>query len=163
VSQAESVQGLFRGFPIRRGPHLSSLVRCLWDSGLRMGDCLRLDPDEISPRGVQVIQHKTGVEVVCWLSRGTLEAIDATMRDQPDRRRIWPLAKRTYQEWVGWLVARAGLRGSVKWLRRSAATAAEGERPGDGQRLLGHTRGDTTVRYYLDPRLLQREVRPPEL
>jgi integrase len=150
-----------------------SYVRAAWDTGMRTGDLLSVERswirDDHGGRGcVTWVQRKTGNQHRRWLHRRTMQAIDESMRQSPDRRLIWPLLSHHYQ--AAWhrrfrrLVASAGIRaGSPKYLRRASITAIERAMPGCGYLHAGHTSPAITQRHYLDRAQLSGQILPPEL
>jgi len=164
ADEAGRMPGRWRGTKIRRGPNLRALVLADWSLGIRLGDLLRVRCASVAEsRVVEIRQHKTGVPVVATLSEIAWLAIACTVADEPARDLVWPQADNTYQTWIRTLRARIPIRpGSIKWIRRAAATAAEREHPGDGSRVLGHLRADT-ARYYLDRSQLDRPIVVPAL
>jgi len=159
IGQAEQVPSQFRGLSLSRSYHLVAFLRVAWDSGLRLGDVLRIKPVEVQPDGrLDVVQHKTRVRQTIRLWPETVAAIGETMADEPDRELIFPLAARRYQEWIARLARQCELRGSVKWIRRGVGTAAEVE-GGYGSKMLGHT-DQRTLRFYLDRSAIEPAVAP---
>ena len=144
-------QRMFRN-GLTRGPWFGSLIGAGWDSGLRLGDLLRLRYDTLpdcGPFGVN--QHKTKRDVTIVLSDSTRRMIDETMADG-DRELIWPLWARREQFYstFGALVSRAGIRpGTFRWLRKSAITAVEAK-GGNGSKFAGHRSRQVTERHYID-------------
>jgi integrase len=155
---AGELPGRVRFRPIRTGPHLEAFIRVAWDTGFRLGDILALRPQDIASDGrIDIRQHKTGRRHVVRLWPDTVAAVANTLRDEP-RERVFPLGRRWYQTRIRDLARQLGLSGSVKWLRRSVATAAEIE-GGYGTRMLGHSDG-RTLRWYLDRRAVEAVVAP---
>jgi integrase len=160
---AGRLPGRFRGTRIRRGPNLRAFVLVAWDTGYRLGDLLSLSPAKLHTTHVAIVQHKTQVEAVREISEATWLAVACTVGDDPNRSRIWPACRTTYQDWIRRLLKVTPVRpGSIKWIRRGVATAAEALTPGAGTRALGHTRADTAV-WYLDRSQLETPFRAPPL
>jgi integrase len=160
---AGRVSGRFRGTTIRRGPNLRAFILTAWDTGYRLGDLLILAPSKLYTTTVSIVQHKTQVEAVREISEATWLSVASTVGDDPARDLIWPACRSTYQDWIRRLLKIAPVRpGSIKWIRRGVATAAEAASPGAGTRALGHTRSDTAV-WYLDRSQLDRPFRAPPL
>lgn len=163
AQEAGRIPGRFRDTPIRRGPNVRSLVLAAWDTGLRLGDLLRLSPADVSHRIVSVVQQKTGWPVRRELTEITWLACACTVADSPDRSAVWPLRAKCYQDWIHRIVQRLPVRpGSLKWIRRAVATAAEAAEPGGGTRMLGHL-DPRTARWYLDRDQLDQPYCPPPL
>ena len=151
---------------IRHSIWFASLVAAAWDSGLRLGDLLRIDPSTIrrfeDGGRLRITQSKTQYPIECWLNDSTLELIDRCMAEGDPRRKVlWPAPKSKQRLWHDFriLVAEAEVRpGQFRWIRRGAGSAAEALRFGAGTALLGHRTRDVTVRHYLDPSIAQQEL-----
>jgi integrase len=158
---ADALEGCFRGSTMRRALWWGSLVRCAYDTALRLGDLLRLRLEDV--RRGQVVQHKTGEVVLFGLRPHTVKLVrrqDAVVGGDL----IWPLwgRREALYRAMRQLVDQAGVRpGTFRQLRRSAVTALECVAPGAGTRLAGHAHRATTEAYYLDRSLLGGVVLPP--
>lgn len=162
IATAERLPGCFHGTVRRRAAWWSSLIRAGYDTGLRLGDLLRLRTVEVGPL-ISLVQHKTGRPVNLQLRPATLAAIDQTLADEP-RDIVWPLwgTEETFFGHMRALVRLAGIRpGTFRWLRRSAATQVERVEPGRGTELLGHASRSTTETWYLDRSQLTTPPLPP--
>lgn len=144
------------------GTYWGSLFSAAWDTGLRLGDLLSLEldwliRDQKSGTAVVVMSaSKTGKEHVVTLNAPTMQLIDQSIKEHPQRKLIWPLrnARREFYRDVKKRLAVVGLEGSFRYLRRSAVTYAESISPGMGTRLAGHSDSRTTRESYIDPLLL---------
>jgi integrase len=106
---------------------------------------------------------KTGVEELHHVPLECLTALRAIQK--PARELVFPDSRNMVSFFKDWdrLLKWAGLPGGrmnkTQKLRRSAATAAEIQRAGAGQTMLGHATAATTKDHYLDQSLLgEREV-----
>lgn len=179
---ADEVAELIRAARILRGKHEAgmtwaiyweSFVRAAWDTALRRGDLLSLERDWIRADAdgtgcLTLVQRKTGYQHRVWLAESTMQAIDASMSQAPDRRLIWPLVGVGALENWHWrfrrLVRSAGIRyGTPKWLRRGSITSVEAQAAGRGYLHAGHQVPATTQRHYLDRQQLQRPPMPQAL
>ena len=142
----------------------SSYIRAMWDTGMRGCDVRSLERNWIPASGqLTIIQSKSGKCVRNAFRDSTLTLIDQMF--PPDRRLIWPLTigLRQFQRQGRSIVKRAGLQGSLKWLRSGSGTLVEELYPGRGHEHLGNTRA-VFERNYLSPDLMQSPVlMPPEL
>jgi integrase len=134
-------------------------------TGLRLGDLMLLRFDQIEPTGwLGLIQHKTGYQIRGYLPPDAIEAIGAI--SEPKRARVFGdlMSKKCVQENYAKLVKRAGLKGSIKTLRKTAATLAECEQPGAASWLLGHRDANIARRHYIDPsQVMQQKPLIPQL
>lgn len=139
-----------------------AFVLVAYNTGLRLSDLVRLRFDDIgADGGFTIIQQKTGFPVTCHLKPATLAAV-ANLAGRGDR--IFAYHLQTMQAQFKHIVRRAGLVGSIKTLRRTAATLCECATPGSASALLGHRDPALAVRHYLDPRQVQAsKALPPEL
>lgn len=142
---------------------MSSLVRTGYDTALRLGDLLRLRPDELNGCQIATTANKTKRPLVRQIRPETQRAIERHLEDQQPVERIWPLrgCRDTFFADFRRVCERAGLNGSFRFLRRSAVTACENVREGSGTRLADHTSRSTTQRWYIDPSQLQLPDLPP--
>lgn len=121
-------------------------------TGLRLSDLMLLEFKHIEPTGwLAMIQKKTGFPIRCYLPPEAIQAINAIAL--PKRLRVFGdlMSKKCLQENYAKLVTRAGLRGSIKTLRKTAATMAECAQPGSASWLLGHRDANIARRHYIDP------------
>jgi integrase len=131
-------------------------------SGLRFGDLRSLRFDDIDDKGrMQVVMHKTGDVLSCVLPAEVLTAIAGIRK--PKRLRVFgDVACRSITtEIFKGLVRKAGLSGSIKWLRRSAATHLETVSPGSAKAFLGHRTSGLADRHYIDHSIVNAEKPTP--
>lgn len=108
-----------------------------------------------------IVQAKTGRVVHGRLRPAALAAIgEFLLRDR--RELVWPLwcNLEVWRTIARRLVRRAGLPGSIGWLRRSAATACELAHPGAGYQFLGNT-PDVFFAHYFDRSQVDVPQPPP--
>jgi site-specific recombinase XerD len=135
-----------KGAHIARADWWVAWILVNYNSGLRLSDMLRIERDQIMDDGrFTVVQHKTGKPIDCRLPPEAISAVDKT--SAKTRKRIFGgvLNQRTIQEEFKFLLYRAKLPGSIKWLRKSGATHCEALTPGSASQFLGH-RGTTWTR-----------------
>ena len=162
IDEAHRLPGTFWRTKIRRAPWWESLLRAAYDTGLRLGDLLRLSARDVGA-SMMIEQHKTGRPVHVSIRPATMALIDQSLADEP-RDVIWPLwgGEETFYLHFRRLVAASAIRpGTFRWLRRSAATQLEREQPGRGTELLGHASRRTTEAWYLDRSQLGSPPLPP--
>lgn len=130
-------------------------IRIAWESGLRLGDALKLNAADIQPDGMVVMaQSKTSRPVVFRLTEKTRAMIEQSMQGRARAAVLpWPSTREAFRKQFALIVKKAGVRrGTWKWLRRSSATDVERLCPGAGAPHLGHARGSTiAARHYIDP------------
>lgn len=150
---------------VARSTFWVALIRAIWESGLRIGDLLRLRRDQIdqSGRGVAV-QNKTDWPIVFQFSERTMTLIREMESD--GRPRIF--GDCLSRDWVFTIMRRlttaASLSGGTKKIRKSGATAVERLHPGAAMAYLGHKTPGLAYQYYVDPRLAGgAKVTPPPL
>lgn len=135
-----------------------------YDSGLRFGDVLCLQNDNIRNGMVVTTASKTRKPLVRRLSVGALEdirALQAIALD--DTLFLWAMPRRrAINTWRAFL-DRHGFGGSSKWLRRSCATYVEMERPGMASRFLQHSHPSLAPTHYLDESLFAVPDGPPPI
>lgn len=146
---ARKTKGKFRGSSIPKAHFLEAWIRTALNTGLRASDQFLLRNEDARQGRFTVIQHKTGFPVVCQLSEATLDAID---RMGWDGEFVFPWYSRREQWYFECrqMIRRAGLTGTMKYLRRAAGTYAELERPGSGHEVLGQRDPGVFNRFYRD-------------
>lgn len=158
---------LKRGHPcgIRRSEWWGIAVMVAWDTGLRWGDLVTLQADQIGTDGLVVRpQRKTGRPYIGRVSPSTVEAVRASLERTPRGTVLpWEASHETFSAQFHHLTGLAGVRtGTWKWLRRGSATDVELERPGSASAHLGHRPGSTVAATnYLDPAILGAARRGP--
>lgn len=165
IAAARELRGAFARTGIARGLWWESLLRCYWDTALRLSDLLRIERDWIGRDGtIELSQHKTGHVHRAQLSDGTRTLIDAVLAQGQPRTLVWPLWARREEMYKQYrrLRAEAGLSlaSSSKWIRRGSASAIEAQAPGTAWRHLGHTRPGLDRQSYLDRSICDP---PPQL
>lgn len=127
-------------------------VLMAYESAFRGCDLLQVRFDMVNRDGcVKIVQEKTGLPHIVKLSTTCLDSIDAIRHPQRDIILDWPHTRRSFQYWFGKLIDEAGLKGSPKYLRRSAATHAEAMQEGLASKLLGHRTPGLAKKNYIDP------------
>jgi len=136
-----------------------------WDTGLRWGDLVTLQADQIGADGLVVRpQRKTGRPYIGRISASTAEATRRSLERTPLGTVFpWEASHETFCAQFRHLTELAGVRmGTWKWLRRGSATDVELERPGSASAHLGHKPGSTiAATNYLDPAILGAARRGP--
>lgn len=155
--------GRFNGKRIDRSKFGLAVVRTLYDTGLRLGDLLKLEAKQLLAGGFAVVQRKTRKVVDCQLSAETL----ATIREIVPHSRKYPfgdvLCRRHFFIWFARLCKEADLDGRTKRLRITSGSRVEGEYPGEGHIHLGNGRGVFDAHYHWRA-VTKRPVRlPPRL
>lgn len=141
-------------------------VRVAWDSGLRLGDQLRLPVSAIRPDGwVSVTQSKTKRVATFRLAPSTLAALEKSLEACPRRLVLPPPGgHETFSRQVRNLVRLAGIRpGTWKWLRRASGTDVELQQEGAGHLHLGNTRAVFLGHYADSSQLHVTTPQPREL
>ena len=140
----------------------TALILAIWDSGLRLGDALRIKAGDFNASGAGcIIQKKTGWPKPFQFSAAAIVAIRAIQ--DPARPLVFGgiVSKKTIYKTMNKLAKSAGLSGGTKKLRKSGATAAEQATPGSATGYLGHKTRQMAYDSYVDPRLLADCARTP--
>lgn len=162
ISTATEQVGTFWNTTTRRAAWWESLIRAAYDTALRLGDLRRISRDDVRER-MLIVQSKTGRPVHVAIRPATVAAIDQTLADSP-RELVWQFwaSDETFYCHFRQLVKEAGIRpGTMRWLRRTAATQVEMVSPGAGTILLGHSARATTEQWYLDLGQILSPILPP--
>lgn len=162
IAAAKEQRGCFRFSGVSRAAFWRAFVLAAYDSGLRMGDLMRLTFANVQSPAVEITQHKTGKPIVVAFGQDTLAAIRDTA--PPRRPLIFGfLSRERLTTGFRKLVATAGLHGTSRYLRRTSGTIIEAHYPGLGHLHLGNGR-DVFERHYLDQRKLKnKRPLPPRL
>lgn len=153
----------WRGVSWNQAIWTESLLRAGYDTALRLGDLLALEPKQLDVR-MRITAHKTGRPLVVCLRSETLDLARACVGDHGRSGQVWPLwkSRNAFYEHIRKVVRLAEVReGTFRWLRRAAITACEGADPGSGTRLAGHAARSTTEQWYIDRSQLDKPVLPP--
>lgn len=154
---AGGLSGQYAGrFP--KAGYWVSYILTAWDLGLRGCDMRRFPVSAVGPR-VKLIQWKTGKPLYGCLRPETIRAIRDFLGGD-NRELVWPLwcNMETWRTIARRLVRRAGLPGSIGWLRGSSGTAFENAFPGKGHVHLGNT-PQVFYAHYFDRS--QADLQPP--
>jgi len=120
-------------------------------TGLRPCDLLDLRTSDFMQGGVLVIrQKKTDEAIPIELPADCREAIAATYPQ--GRELVFPVSRKAVWESIRSLIKKAGIGGSLKWLRRTGATRCEQVQPGSAKAYLGHLTDGLAYRHYVDAR-----------
>lgn len=132
--------------------------------GPRRGDLLAVDWEQVSPDGVLAfVQHKTGFPNRAKLTR---EALALCRKLKGDGRLLpYPYCEDWFSSSFKKLRKSAGvMRGSFKWIRRSAGSYAELKEKGAGAKLLGHRDPTVFQRFYEDEEITgENPAEPPPI
>jgi integrase len=164
----ENQPGMFRSSrvgKVARAPYWRAFFLTAYDTGLRLGDVLRLTSEQIVGEGsIRVKQHKTGKLLTVWISREAFETIRISLEQQP-RKLIFGdvLTPQCFHKAWRTMIRKAGLRGGTKYIRRTSGSMIEKARPGQGHLHLGN--GATVfARHYRVDRLVNNgPVLPPRI
>jgi integrase len=161
----ETARGLTGYFPngVRRADFWTAVIHLAYSTGLRRGDLLQLERAQILENGVaRVLQHKTGYQITVRISSDGLAAVN---RMAGARALPWPYHSNALSRQFRSLVKAAGIRpGQFRWLRRSSASYAEQDCPGNGSRILGHRSSRIFGDFYEDQTITHlAPIVPPPL
>lgn len=137
-----------------------------YESGLRLGDLLELRLADFD-QGFHSLMSKTSKTeelVNRQLSAACAAAVHDLLLHSPDDRLFaWALSRRHVKAQFTKLVFGAGLTGSVRWLRRSGATACEAQAPGSASRFLAHRSPGVAGKHYVDWSQVTKQPTVPPL
>jgi len=145
--------GTFRTVPIQRRLFATAFCLAAYETGYRLGDVLRIRRLQIQPSGlIAMVQSKTGRVHLARIRPETIQAIDEMGTAGRETVFGGVVCNRRLSRLLGEVFRSAGITdGSLKWLRRSAATHVEMQQPGAGWKFLGHTTPRMAEQSYLDP------------
>lgn len=131
---------------IPRGLKIATIGNVAWDTALRRGDLRRLSQEHFSAAGiVQIAQKKTGEPIVRGVDAATL----AMVRRCGPMPCNYPGANKAFYYWWDKAIEIAGVPhlGSLKAMRKSAATDVRRINRGAETEFLGHTTTAADVNY----------------
>lgn len=159
------VQGNFRsGCP--KSLFWQGFVLVGYETGLRLGDLLTLRSCDFARNctDLAVTANKTGEPIMRGLTPPAAAAVRELIRLSPDGSVFgWALSRRYVKSQFTKLAKTAGLEGSVRWLRRTGATACECQAPGSSSRFLAHRSPGVAQRHYVDWSKVTKQPVPPPL
>lgn len=161
LAEAAKLEDTFERTGQSRALWMESLLRAIYDTGMRRDDCWSLEIPWITTGRVTIVQHKTGHRHTAQLRTRTMELIAQLVGD-----------RKTGLIWLPWwseddsfnslltrMRKRAGLPyGNTKHLRRASASYVEAEHPGCGAKHLGHRTAGMAEEFYLDPRIVKPQT-----
>lgn len=137
-----------------------------YESGLRLGDllALRLDSFDCGFTLLITTTSKTNQAVYRTLSPQCAAAVhDLFLASRDGTLFAWALSRRHIKAQFKACVSNAGLTGSVRWLRRTGATACEAQSPGSASRFLCHRSPGVAARHYVDWTKVTKQPTVPPL
>lgn len=156
LTAADKAPGRFK-CGLKRGPFLRAWILVGYYSLFRACDLRKLEWSSVGDDGtVLILQEKTGWPVLRHLPPDAMAALEGIRSKSTT---IFPVSKKTLSYWWRWLKKESGVPGTLKWLRRSGATACEVQQPGSAMAALGHKTPGLAFKHYVDQRQLQQ--RPP--
>lgn len=162
--------GRLFGNGVDKGVWLEVWVRLAYDTGARYGDLFSWTTANVRHGLVEWTTNKTNVPCSRRLRPETRLAVGELAQNRRkcglDTGRVVPIlggvcCRRQSFKILRCVLDQAGLEGSGKWLRRSAATHVEQQRPGAGSQFLGHKTPGLAARHYLDQSQLQVDLPVP--
>lgn len=162
---AALLEGKLRRSPLMRAEFFVAMIRTAWDTGLRLGDLLKIKRSTLNADGsLWLVQEKTGKVKRCQLDPDTVAALARVCVEGDDRLLPWPFKRKAFYRHWRRMVRQAGLVGGSKKVRKSAATAVEMAQPGGAMSFLGHCTPGLAAQFYIDPTLVQSSSpTPPRL
>lgn len=150
---------------IARAPFWRAFLLTAYDTGLRLGDLLRLTAEQIPAAGaVRIKQNKTGKFLTVWISDEAFQAIRATLDQQP-RELIFGkvMTKSCFHKAWRKMTKGAGIHGGTKFIRRTSGSMVERARPGQGHIHLGNGANVFAKHYRVERLINDKPVLPPRI
>jgi integrase len=164
----ERQRGMFRTSAVgkvARAPFWRAFLLTAYDTGLRLGDMLRLTTEQVSAEGsLRIKQNKTGKFNTVWISKEASEAINYSLQLQP-RRLVFGgvLTKACFHKAWRKMVRELGMRGGTKFIRRTSGSMIERARPGQGHIHLGNGANVFAKHYRVERLINDKPVLPPRI
>lgn len=137
-----------------------------YETGLRCGDLHKLHCRDFTSDYSVMYRHasKTGEHVDRRLSDPCQQAVRTLAEQSPDGSLFaWACSYRWQKRHMSRVIRSAGLSGSIKWLRRSGATACERTSPGSSMRYCAHRTPGLAMRHYVDWSQVRSQPTPPPI
>lgn len=165
LEQTDALKGKTRRHKIAKRAFYRAYTLVGWNTGLRPYDLWLLEFREIGTNGVLIhVMHKTGEVIMRQLRPETMAAIEAIAHVERTRLFGDSLSVEAIRRQFTAMVKTAGLKGSPKKLRKSAATAVEAQQHGAASKFLGHLTLDLAMKHYVDRSHLPHcPILPPPL
>ncbi len=163
IAAASKCPGRFKRTCIPRNWYFQALFSVAWDSGLRLGDLLRIECEWVkTSRTFSIVQHKPKRAKIVTLNESTqklcLMTFDRFCSSRQYLFEPWRVGQersraRGVSDYAKKIMVQAGLTcsdGVFKKLRRSSITYAEAKQPGTGWIHAGHVNHDVTIKHYIN-------------
>lgn len=157
----------------RLGLFLAGVIAVAWDTTLRLGDVLQvrwtdLEYDSFGNAKGHIVMSKTGYPQDIAISSDTIRILKDIQRSRlepSDKLLDWPYRREKLYDWVRAYVRESGVKkGTLKFIRKGSASAAERLERGAGRASLGHRSDTVSQNHYLDPSIVGvRDIAKPSL
>lgn len=180
TQDVERLYGICAQQPGRIGPHAArdwwrAWFLIAWDTSMRLSQIMRLRVADVDVDRLYVLDRancgtKVSSDAVRPISESTARAVKAIL--EPNRERLfdwpeWPASRRDFFSVFRYICLLANvpcprqMHGQLTHrLRRSGITSAALVSLEEARRQAGHTKPETTLRYYVDQRRLAHYRRP---
>lgn len=144
---------------VDNGGWAAALIQLTWSTGMRLCDAYDVQVSRLESTGVyRFVQKKTRTPHVVRVNDKAIQSLKQI------GGRLYLLTRKKISQLFRQLVKLAGVRyGTARWIRRSAASYVEKERPGSGQRFLGHKGTSVAHQHYFDPAIIGTVIDGPSL
>jgi integrase len=165
LATAAGMKFVQRRTRIKQSTYWMSLLLLLWNTGIRLGDVVRIRVDKFVDGRLWIHEKKTGKSRWHVLQPTTREAIEACIAENPNREFIWPgYDIRHLSRAFSALAKRAGVGGTSRYVRRGAASELERLQPNMGWRFLNHSTPTVFEKHYACQMIIgDSQLAPPEL
>ena len=165
AATAAKLPGFFQRSECPAKLYFAAWVLIAYETGIRWSDQYELKASQLRGERLYVLQNKTSQPIGKRLSLQAQELLLQMIQRSPDGTIFkWAINERNQRIRFQRLIAKAGLVGTPKFLRRSGATYVEAEQPGAASIFLGHKSPEVAEMSYIDTTLIpDRSPRPPSL
>ena len=167
LAACDQIKGAMRGMSISKAAWWRSYILFLYDTAARPSAALQVTTTDVDLKHGCVLLRaeasKTGMDTISHLSDQTIKAMQIHFEPLRPMAFPWPYTPRRIWYVYKAISRKAGLPTdryhSLGCMRRTAASQAAAHGSVDlAQRMLGHTSPETTLRYYIDPRIATRQT-----
>ncbi|HEX3999715.1 MAG TPA: hypothetical protein VHX65_14280 [Pirellulales bacterium] len=170
LDTAANLDGVWWRTMIERRHWWYAFILTAWNTGLRLGDLLAVEHGQINsqPDGsgrLSVVMSKTGRVINRQLPPTNVAAIDRCIASGLPRKLCFPMggSRNALLGEFRCIAAAAGLRGTLRWIRRGSASEVERLCRGAGRLHLGHKSPGLFETAYKVDRIVKEElILPPQ-
>jgi integrase len=166
IEHVATMRGVLRSTGLPKRMWWETFLAVLWETGIRSGDMLLIEPKHFDKKGwLWIEEQKTGKRAWLHIRPSVAERLVEFINFDYSRERIWPgYTRRNLSRAFAEMVDAVGVGGTLRWIRRGAASDVERLHPGAAWRFLRHSVPTLFDKHYrVDKIVEQNPVTPTEI